>query len=155
MWTNLIVNLMLLSLSDYVFLLAASCVSYIIFNFLTLNSGWIHRIDRPDWKRCYRTPKVLFIAGIVMAFFNITFMALGANIWGSGTLMSGLILASLSIPLFCWRHYLIDKGQLPQSMQEDIQAGNTAGTSRKAGRWPYLVLLFSVLLVGGIQFVVS
>lgn len=155
MWTNLIVNLMLLSLSDYVFLLAASCVSYIIFNFLTLNAGWIHRIDRPNWKRSYRTPKVLFIAGIAMAFLNITFMALGANIWGGGTLMSGLILASLSIPLFCWRHYLIDKGHLPSSMQEDIQAGNTTETSRKAGRWPYLVLLFSVLLVGGIQFLVS
>ena len=48
MWTNLIINLVLLSLSDYVFLLAVSCVSYIIFNFINLNATWIHRLDRPD-----------------------------------------------------------------------------------------------------------
>jgi len=155
MWTNLIINLMFLALSDYVFLLASSCVSYIIFNFLTLNSGWIHRLDRPNWKRSYRTPKPLFVMGIAIAFLNVGLMAFGANIWGSGTLLSGLILASISIPLFCWRHYLMDKGELPLSMQEDIQAGHAAVSSRKAGLWPYLALFFSVLLVGGIQFILD
>ncbi|MFN3461293.1 MAG: APC family permease, partial [Oceanibaculum sp.] len=51
MWTDLGFNLILLLMSDYVFVLACSNVGYIMFNFLNLNSGWIHRIDRPDWER--------------------------------------------------------------------------------------------------------
>ena len=34
-------------MSDYLFILAASNVGCIIFNFLNLNAGWIHRMDRP------------------------------------------------------------------------------------------------------------
>ncbi|MFO1436134.1 MAG: hypothetical protein U1F34_07230 [Gammaproteobacteria bacterium] len=33
-----------LLMSDYLFVLAASNVGYIIFNFLNLNAGWIHRL---------------------------------------------------------------------------------------------------------------
>jgi hypothetical protein len=30
-------------MSDYLFVLAVSNVCYIVFNFLNLNAGWIHR----------------------------------------------------------------------------------------------------------------
>jgi len=43
MLTNLGFNLLLLLMSDYVFVLGASNVGYLIFNFLNLNAGWIHR----------------------------------------------------------------------------------------------------------------
>ena len=56
MWTDLGFNLILLMMSDYLFILAASNVGYIIFNFLNLNAGWIHRMDRPNWERPYRAP---------------------------------------------------------------------------------------------------
>src|SRR5271170_308592 len=41
MWTDLFVNLILLSMSNYVFVLAVSNCNYMIFNFLNLNAGWI------------------------------------------------------------------------------------------------------------------
>lgn len=142
MWTNLIINLMLLSMSDYVFLLAASNVGYIIFNFLNLNAGWLHRLDRPNWDRPYRAPWVLLIAGIVLAYFNMFLMGLGANVWGPGTLMSGLVVASLIIPIFLWRHYVIDKGVFPQAMLEDIELTEGGRTTlKRAGVLPYLALI--------------
>ncbi|MFP3802343.1 amino acid permease, partial [Paraburkholderia sp. SIMBA_027] len=51
MWTDLVFNLVLLLMSDYVVVLAMSNVGYIIFNFLNLNAAWIHRLDRPSWER--------------------------------------------------------------------------------------------------------
>ena len=49
MWTDLGFNLFLLAIasdvSGYFFVLAVSNVGYMIFNFLNLNAGWIHRID--------------------------------------------------------------------------------------------------------------
>ena len=45
MWTDLTFNLILLLMSDYLFVLAVSNVCYIVFNFLNLNAGWIHRLD--------------------------------------------------------------------------------------------------------------
>ena len=56
MWTDLGFNVCLLALSDYVFVLAASNVGYIIFCFLNLNAGWIHRVDRPNWERPWKAP---------------------------------------------------------------------------------------------------
>ena len=50
MWTDLVFNLILLAIASadatsYFFILAVSNCGYIIFNFLNLNAGWIHRID--------------------------------------------------------------------------------------------------------------
>ena len=53
MWTDLRFNLILLMMSDYFFILAASNVGYIIFNFLNLNAGWI-QVSTADWERPYR-----------------------------------------------------------------------------------------------------
>ncbi len=49
MWTDFAFNSFLLAIASdaagYFFVLAVSNVGYIIFNFLNLNAGWIHRID--------------------------------------------------------------------------------------------------------------
>jgi hypothetical protein len=37
----------LLLMSDSVFVIGAANIGYLIFNFLNLNAGWIHRLDRP------------------------------------------------------------------------------------------------------------
>lgn len=148
MWTNLIINLMLLSMSDYVFLLAASNVGYIIFNFLNLNAGWLHRLDRPNWDRPYRAPLVLLLLGTILAYVNMFLMGLGANVWGPGTLMSGLVVAGLIIPIFLWRHYVVDKGVFPQAMREDIELTESGReTQKRAGILPYLALLGGVAMM--------
>ena len=56
MVVDLVFNLVLLLLSDDVFLLAISNVNYLIFIFLNSNAGWIHRMDRPGWTRPFRAP---------------------------------------------------------------------------------------------------
>jgi amino acid transporter len=148
MWANMGVNLVLLMMSDYMFLLAAANVSYIIFNFLNLNAGWIHRMDRPDWERPYKAPTILIVLGTFLAFVNITVMGLGANIWGAGTLMSGLVMAGAVIPIFMWRHYVVDKGVFPKEMLEDMfLATDDNGKSSKAGILPYLALGAAVVIV--------
>ncbi len=50
MWTDLVFNLIVLAIASadatsFFFILAVSNCGYIIFNFLNLNAGWIHRID--------------------------------------------------------------------------------------------------------------
>ena len=148
MWTDLSFNLLLLLMSDYVFVLAASNVSYIIFNFLNLNAGWIHRLDRPDWIRPYKAPTVLLAAGGVLSFVNLACMGLGADIWGAGTLVTGLLLALLILPVFCYRHYVQDKGRFPEAMLSDLYIQADAGQKR-AGWLPYATLIAGVLVVYG------
>lgn len=148
MWANMIFNFILLMMSDYVFLLAAANVSYIIFNFLNLNAGWIHRMDRPDWARPYKAPTILIVIGTTLAFVNVTMMGLGANIWGSGTLMSGLVMAGLVFPIFIWRHYIIDKGVFPEEMRKDMELENGAkGRPSKTSKLPYLALIVGCAIV--------
>jgi amino acid transporter len=148
MWTDLCFNLILLMMSDYVFILAASNIGYIIFNFLNLNSGWIHRMDRPNWDRPYKAPTLLLALGGVLAFVNIGIMALGADIWGEGTLKTGLIFASLIIPVFVYRHYIQDKGKFPAQMLEDMHIDtHEDGVTNRAGVLPYVTLIAAVALV--------
>jgi amino acid transporter len=154
MWTDLVFNLLLLLMSDYVFVLAVSNVGYIVFNFLNLHAGWIHRLDRPQWDRPFRTPLWLLAAGFVLSFVNVALMALGANVWGAGTLISGLVFAALIIPVFLYRHYVQDKGQFPQQLAEDMYL-EEGGAVRRAGVLPYLVLIAGAALTIGIQSVAS
>ncbi|MBT9519995.1 MAG: APC family permease [Dechloromonas sp.] len=142
MWTDLIFNITLLMLSDYIFVIAASNVGYIIFTFLNLNAGWIHRLDRPHWNRPYKAPNILLALGSFLAFFNLALMGMGADIWGEGTLKAGLIFASLIIPIFIYRHFLKDKGIFPQSMLDDMHlGGDETGVTNQAGILPYLTIL--------------
>ncbi|MFQ6405055.1 APC family permease [Methylophilus sp. 'Pure River'] len=145
MWANMIFNFILLMMSDYMFLLAAANVSYVIFNFLNLNAGWIHRMDRPNWERPYKAPTILIVLGTFLAFVNVTLMGLGANIWGAGTLMSGLVMAGLVFPIFIWRHYIVDKGVLPKEMQEDMLLDGDQKTT--AGVLPYVALIAAGVIV--------
>ena len=88
MWTDLCFNLCLLLLSDYVFVLAVSNVCYIVFNFLNVNAGWLHRIDSGQVARPWRTPNWLLALAIVFAFANMALLGAGANIWGRDTLLA-------------------------------------------------------------------
>ena len=148
MWTDLCFNLILLLMSDYVFILAASNVGYIIFNFLNLNAGWIHRIDRPKWDRPYKAPTILLLMGALLGFVNLAMMGMGADIWGEGTLKTGLLFATLIIPVFMFRHFVQDKGVFPQVMLEDMDLGVDAkGRSSNAGMLPYVALVAGVAVV--------
>jgi amino acid transporter len=147
MWTNLVFNLLLLLMSDYVFVLAAANVGYLIFSFLNLNAGWIHRMDRPRQARPWRAPSWIIAAGAVLGFLNLAFMGMGADVTGVGALRSGLIFAALIIPVFVYRHYLQDKGEFPASMVEDLEIGPGQQMVRRAGIWPYVTLVLAVAVL--------
>ncbi|ODR96879.1 amino acid permease [Methyloceanibacter stevinii] len=140
MWTDLVLNLGLLLMSDYIFVLAATNVSYMVFTFLYVNAGWIHRLDRPHWVRPYRVPRLLLIAGVLMSFVNMAVAGLGANIWGQGTLLTGFVIVFLAVPFFIYRHYVQDKGVYPENMAEDMHLGPEAGVATRGGLLPYLAL---------------
>ena len=151
MWTDLGFNLVLLLLSDTVFVLAASTVCYMIFNFLNLNAGWLHRVDRPDVPRPYRAPTVIIVIGTVLAFVNALLLGWGAGVWGSGALTAGLIGAAVILPVFWYRHYVQDKGVFPASLYSDLpgadaEASSTMVTGRARTR-AYLVLAGGVAMV--------
>jgi amino acid transporter len=148
MWTDLIFNLGLLLMSDYVFILAASNVGYIIFNFLNLNSGWIHRLDRPNWDRPFKAPTWLLLTGGFLAFVNLALMGLGADIWGEGTLYVGLVFASLIVPVFIFRHFVQDGGVFPKAMLEDMHlVDDEGGVTNKAGLLPLAAIAMGVVVV--------
>ena len=146
MWTDLGFNLVLLLMSDYMFVLAASNVCYIIFNFLNLNAGWIHRLDRPHQPRPYRAPTALLALGTLLGFVNLALMGLGADVWGAGTLLTGVLVSAMIIPVFLYRHYVQDKGVFPASMLEDMHL-NDSGVINRAGVLPYLTLAAGVAVV--------
>src|SRR5260370_14005033 len=97
-----------------------SNVGYIIFNFLNLNAAWIHRLDRSSWERPFKAPKWVLGAGIVLSFVNLALMGLGADVWGKGTLISGIVFSALIVPGFIWRHYATYKGPFPAPRLVDL-----------------------------------
>ena len=150
MWTNLGFNLILLLMSDYVFVLAVSNCCYLIFNFLNLNAGWMHRIDSPKANRPWRAPDALLALGAVFAFFNAFLLGAGANVYGKATLLTGLVAAAMVLPVFAWRHHIVDRGVFPASMLADLQVEDLATAPRRAGWLPYAALGGGVLaLLGG------
>lgn len=144
---DLVFNTFLLALasdpSGYFYVLAISNVGYLIFNFLNLNAGWIHRIDSPDRPRPWKAPLWLLCLNTGLAFVNAMLLGAGAKVWGySHALWSGLIFASLIIPIFAWRHWIVDKGRFPKQAMEDIGLGNDGDFGpRRAGILPYLALI--------------
>ena len=141
MWTDFAFNLILLSMSNYLFVLAVSNCNYLIFNFLNLNAGWIHRIDNPDVHRPWRCPNWLLGLGAVLAYVNAFLLGAGANVWGNGTFASGFISAAVIIPVFGFRHYLVDKGKFPEHMYSDLLLpGEKELRPKRAGLLPYLAL---------------
>ena len=140
MWTDLLFNLLLLLASDYFAVLMISNVCYFVFNFLNLQAGWIHRIDRKDWNRPYRAPNWLLATGAVFGFVNMVWMGVGADVWGKGTLRNGLLAVLLIIPVFAFRHYVQDKGKFPVSEGTDEDPFERQHVTPKAGLLPYLAL---------------
>src|SRR6202050_498554 len=147
MLTNLGFNLVLLLLSDSVFVIGAANIGYLIFNFLNLNAGWIHRMDRPRQERPWRAPTWVLAAGAVLAFANLAFMGFGADSYGAGTLLIGLLFAALIIPVFFYRHYVQDKGVFPPEMASDLEMVGGERMVHRAGIWPYVVLAAGIATV--------
>jgi amino acid transporter len=147
MWTDLGFNLILLLASDYFAVLMISNVCYFIFNFLNLQAGWIHRIDRAGWERPFRCPTWLLATAAGFGFLNMVFMGAGADVWGAGTLRNGLIAAALIIPVFLFRHYVQDKGVFPVNVVEADYAAKEAPVARRAGMLPWLALIACAGLV--------
>ena len=147
MMTDLCFNLFLLLMSDSVFVIGAANVGYMIFNFLNLNAGWIHRLDRPNQERPWRAPNWVLGVGAALSFVNLAFMGFGADVYGVGTLSSGLAFCSLIIPVFIFRHYIQDKGSFPPDMAEDLGHGPGQTVTKHAGIWPYAVLVAGIAVV--------
>jgi amino acid transporter len=160
MWTDLGFNLILLSIAStdagaYFFILAVSNCGYIIFNFLNLNAGWIHRIDSGHIHRPYRAPTIILALGGIFAFVNAIFMGAGAKIWHivenpswyDNPLWIGLIASALIIPVYAFRHYVQDKGQFPPQMMADLGLKPGDLGQKKAGMLPYLALAAGVAVV--------
>jgi amino acid transporter len=147
MLTNLGFNLVLLLLSDSVFVIGAANIGYLIFNFLNLNAGWIHRLDRPRQERPWRAPTWILAAGAVLSFVNLAFMGFGADVYGAGTLKTGLIFAALIVPVFVYRHYVQDKGSFPRDMADDLEMAHGERIIKRAGAWPYVVLALGIAVV--------
>jgi amino acid transporter len=147
MLTDLCFNLLLLLMSDSVFVIGAANVGYMIFNFLNLNAGWIHRLDRPLQERPWRAPTWVLVVGAALSFVNLAFMGFGADVYGVGTLSTGLAFCALIMPVFIYRHYVQDKGHFPDEMKEDL--GHNSGDSaiKRAGIWPFVVLAVGIAVV--------
>jgi amino acid transporter len=145
MWTDFAFNLFLLALASdlggYFWVLAISNVGYIIFNFLNLNAGWIHRVDSGHIERPWKAPSFLIGLNTVLAFVNALFLGAGAKVWGyPQVLWQGLFFAALIIPVFYYRHYIQDGGQFPKGALDALGLKDGNMGERKAGMLPYLVL---------------
>lgn len=152
MWTDLAFNVFLLALASdiagYFFVLAISNVGYIIFNFLNLNAGWIHRVDSGHIARPWKAPTFLIGLNTVLAFVNALFLGAGAKVWGyNNALWAGLVFAALIIPVFIFRHYIQDGGKFPKGALEELGLKEGDLGERKAGMWPYLALAAGAAVV--------
>jgi amino acid transporter len=152
MWTDFAFNVFLLALASdvggYFYVLAISNVGYIIFNFLNLNAGWIHRIDSSHIERPWKAPNWLLGVNTVLAFVNALFLGAGAKVWGySNALWAGLIFAALIIPVFWYRHYMQDGGKFPAQAYVDLGLKDGELGVRKAGMLPYLTLAAGAVVV--------
>jgi len=152
MWTDLCFNLILLSIAcadstSFFFILAASNVGYIIFNFLNLNAGWIHRIDSANVPRPFKAPSWILGLGAIFGFCNALFMGAGAKTWNPYALWAGLITAAMIVPVFIFRHYIQDGGRFPHEMDDDLRVGGQALTQKRAGILPYVTLAGGLAVV--------
>ena len=152
MWTDFAFNLFLLALASdlagYFFVLAISNVGYIIFNFLNLNAGWIHRVDSGHIERPWKAPTWLIGVNTVLAFVNALFLGAGAKVWGySNALWVGLVFAALIIPVFYFRHYIQDGGKFPKGALAELGLKEGDMGEKKAGMLPYVTLAAGAAVV--------
>jgi amino acid transporter len=159
MWTDFAFNVFLLALASdvagYFYVLAISNVGYILFNFLNLNAGWMHRIDSAHMERPWRAPTWLIGVNTVLAFVNLLFLGAGAKVWQAvganpdapPALWAGLVFAALIFPVFWFRHYVQDKGTFPKEAYDDLGLPYGEMGERKAGFLPYLALILGAGVV--------
>ena len=76
-----------------------------------------------------------------------SFMGAGADIYGTNTLLLGIIGAALIIPIFIFRHYIQDHGKWPAKMLTDLGITEEMMHVRKAGALPYLTIAGGALVV--------
>lgn len=146
MWTDLGFNLILLMMSDYMTVLSISNVCYMLFVFLNLQSGWIHRMDRGQWARPFRCPRWLLALGAVCGYADLVFVGAGADLQGAGTLRNGLLAMLLIVPVFVYRHYWQDRGRFPARSAEDMELKTPPRAAWK-NLLPYGALALAVLTV--------
>ncbi|MFB2920902.1 MULTISPECIES: APC family permease [Aerosakkonema] len=119
MWADLIFNLVLLTLGNPIFVVAACSVSYFICICMDLNAVWMLRQQRPSQPRSFRAPDWLVYGGIpILTVLNLSFMIFGANVFDPNALWYGLGAILFIFPIFFYRHYLVDKGVWPESAQK-------------------------------------
>jgi amino acid transporter len=152
MWTDFVFNLFLLALASdlagYFYVLAISNVGYIIFNFLNLNAGWIHRVDSGHVERPWKAPTFLIGLNTVLAFVNALFLGAGAKVWGyNSALWVGFVFAALIIPVFYYRHFIQDGGKFPKGALEELGLKEGEMGERKAGILPYVALVAGAVVV--------
>ncbi|MFN5996878.1 MAG: APC family permease [Paracoccaceae bacterium] len=152
MWTDFAFNVFLLALASdiggYFYVLAISNVGYILFNFLNLNAGWIHRIDSAHMERPWKAPTWLIGLNTILAFVNALFLGAGAKVWGyENALWSGLIFAAFIFPVFWYRHYIVDGGKFPKEAYDDLGLPYGELGEKKAGMLPYLALILGAGVV--------
>jgi len=152
MWTDFTFNVILLALASdiggYFYVLAISNVGYILFNFLNLNAGWIHRIDSAHMERPWKAPTWLIGLNTILAFVNALFLGAGAKVWGyENALWSGLIFAAFIFPVFWYRHYIVDGGKFPKEAYDDLGLPYGELGEKKAGMLPYLALILGAGVV--------
>ena len=152
MFTDFVFNLFVLAIASdatgFFFVLAISNVGYIIFNFLNLNAGWMHRVDSGHLERPWKAPNWLIGFNTVLAFANAVLLGAGAKTWGYSTgLWWGLGMAALIIPIFGYRHYVRDGGKFPDNMLADMGLEGQDLGEKKAGMWPYLTLAAGAVIV--------
>lgn len=121
MWTDLGFNLLLLSLGNPIFVLAASSTAFMFGVFMNLNAAWMHRKDRPNHYRPYKAPDWLIYGGApVLALLTLAFIFFGANVFAANALWYGLAAMALIVPIFYYRHHIVDKGVWPEAAQKDL-----------------------------------
>jgi hypothetical protein len=74
-------------------------------------------------------------------------MGFGADVYGVGTLRTGLVFCALIVPVFVYRHYVQDKGHFPDEMKADLGLNSGASALKRAGIWPFVVLAAGVTVV--------
>lgn len=149
MWTDFIANLGILAVASadatsFFFILAVSNCGYMVFNFLNLNAGWIHRLDSPNVPRPYKASSFLLGLAVILSFVNAALMGAGAKVWNPVALWAGLIAIALVVPVFWFRHYLQDKGKFPEDYERDLHTENNV---KRAGMLPYLTLVGGVVVM--------
>ena len=152
MWTDFVFNLFLLALASdptgFFYVLAISNVGYIVFNFLNLNAGWIHRIDSGHIERPWKAPTWLIGFNTILAFVNALFLGAGAKVWGyQNALWAGLVFSTLIIPVFYFRHFIQDHGRFPAGSLKALGLEDGDMGVRKAGVLPYVTLAVGAAVV--------